>query len=71
MPKSISENLIPALVVFGLGFILVGYVEGTIYRSNINRKEDEKKPHPYKQLFMANIIWFLLFVVYLFYRGVL
>jgi hypothetical protein len=70
-PKSISEYLLPALIVFGLGFIVLGYIEGSIFRKNFDKEGSEKTKHPYKTLFLLNIIWFLLFVAYLFYRKVL
>jgi hypothetical protein len=71
VPKRISENLLPALVVFGLGFIVLGYIEGSIFRKNFDREGTEKKKHPYNTFFMLNVVWFFLFVIYLFYRKVL
>lgn len=71
VPKSISNNLLPALIVFGLGFIVLGYIEGTIYRKNFGMDGNEKKKHPYKSFFALNLIWFFLFVAYLVYRKVL
>ena len=71
VPSNIGEHLLPALIVFGLGFILLGYIEGTIFRKNLDRDGSEKTKHPYTLLFTANVVWFCAFVIYLFYRGVL
>jgi len=71
VPKIDSEHFLPAIIMFGLGFLLLGYIEGSIFRKNFNREGDEKTKHPYKQFFAANIIWFIVFCGYLFYRGVL
>ncbi len=71
VPKTVSEYFLPALIVFGLGFVLLGYAEGSIFYKNFNREGDEKTKHPYRRLLAVNIIWFISFCVYLFYRGVL
>ena len=71
VPKTLSEHLLPALIVFGLGFILIGYIEGSIYRKQFNREGDEKRKHPYMLFFTLNSAWFLNFIIYLFWRNVL
>jgi len=71
VPQAIKEHLLPALIVFGLGFIFIGYIEGSIFRKNFDREGSEKRLHPYKRLFFINLAWFSIFIAYLFYRNVL
>jgi len=71
VPENVGKYLLPALMVFGLGFIVLGYIEGTVYRKNFDQVGSAKLKHPYRRFFAANSIWFILFVIYLFYRGIL
>jgi len=71
LPKPLAENLLPALIVFGIGSTLLGYIEGTIFRKNFSKDGDEKTKHPYGLFFTLSILWFIGFIAYLFWRKVL
>ena len=71
LPKPLSEHLLPALIVAGIGWVFLGYIEGTIFRKNFSQSGTEKTEHPYIRFFLASGIWFVLLIAYLFWRGVL
>lgn len=72
VPKSVSEHLLPSLIVFGIGFSFIGYVEGTLYRWTFGDDDKKKEVEKLnKWFFLANFLWFALFIIYLFFRDVL
>jgi len=62
LPEALADHLLPALMIAGIGWVFLGYIEGTIYRINFSQGGDEKTKHPYIKCFLAAGIWFVLLV---------
>jgi len=68
LPDTIKSYLIPALVVYVLGNGIIGYIQGSYFRAN-GMKNDFKEP--LKIYYFLYAVWFVLFIVYLFFRHVI
>ena len=60
-PEPIKTGLIPPLVIYTLGSIIIGNIQGVVFRANFDNKNFKEPIWIYSVLYVA---WFVSFAAY-------
>lgn len=68
LSQTLTNYLVPALIIYSIGTGIIGHMQGVQYRRNFGPQHWQEP----KFLFTSiHITWLALFVIYLFYRHIL